>query len=96
MSSGANDDVELANRYLRERFSGTPIHGAFRLISNEAPYPLLGADIHCIPCNTRVGGAFDFSGEVGSTDALSVARRFIELLAEDGCVHARALVSKLG
>lgn len=89
-------EVARANEALAEIATAAPsIHGAFRCAGGEGDFPLVTVGLHCSACNTMVGGATDFSGEVGPPHGRGAARALLRTLAERGCHHAAALLSAL-
>ncbi len=97
-------EVAAANACILQLTAGTPIHGLLRRVGSEgaattagasASSPLVTAGLHCSACGVAVGGALDFSGDVGVTDGASAARSLVRTLAERGCGHAAAVAAGL-
>ncbi|MFO0599028.1 MAG: hypothetical protein U0228_27210 [Myxococcaceae bacterium] len=89
-AADTEQEVARANATLTTLLEGSPIHGALRAMGT-----LVQAGLHCSACGHQVGGATDFSGEVGPTTGPEAARSLLVLLAAK-CPHAQALVSQLG
>jgi hypothetical protein len=97
VSTNTDDEIARANAAIAAITAAQPsIHGAFRRLGTagpDNPFPLVTAGLHCIACEKNVGGATDFSGEVGPTDGEVSARSLLAVLADRGCPHADVLLT---
>jgi hypothetical protein len=87
-------EVDVANAIAARIAQEFPIHGAFRQIESDVPFPLITCAFHCTACNLSAGGGLDLSGDVGPTDGPSAARSLLGALAHRGCTHATEVVAR--
>lgn len=87
--------VAEANARITARHeAGSRVHGGFHVAGDDDdPNALVTCGMHCEACGLQVGGAFDLELE---PSVAAVERQLLRQLVEQGCPHARELVTREG